>query len=732
MIDHDVIVWDGRGLDDSIPTGVALFLCGTGPRGADSGRLMFGAASNGKSSCVLLREQLSLFLRHHSTADLVCFDAAETHRLLLGLFQEMDDGESASTLWDFSKQCRLIDVAFLDHHVRRCRGDEVGPEPESLSRLADRWGTRPIPGRDTLRRTVGDSVPSRPHDLDPGRLKSAIDVATSLSEIYVALCSAQAEILAELRFPDDVRQKHNVAHVNAKADLAILSPRQCGTTINVDMNIWSGNEFFLPSSFGPLGTSLEVAGAIAIDNAPRHGLLVDRDQFSDLVSRSESAYREASSSLWSHRLARKHLEWDNQEVVRDNAGTPVGIRDLLEAIAHSQDEGFCDIRGSLARMPQRMPSHPMAAVASLGVWARCDPTLRAVSRLVRAADVVRFADQCAGPVGHPVYSLQPFLCSSRPSLEFVRELGVPLFRPRSGHVFLVLQLSDLPLRCFIAHSRYLFPRAEESRLASLCRSGVSEALSQALALGRDEEEHRRLRAILEVLPFGLSTNLLRELLAAEYGLELTEVELEQAIEQLMPLLAGAEMCYFLVDGFDDPGSAGFDLADRRVRLGLGLSGTVSPQGSSRHEDLKVAAQEKAAGPLIRRDPRRLRAWATQGESAFAVTPNQVSWDKPVMEVTLGGRVTSRLPVPQARRQGWEYLVGDVVKAITYALALREFHVVAVAGNELVLEVPLVAKQRETERRIDALCKHASLELMRCSAPPCSFSWQSRWPTPQEA
>jgi len=178
--------------------------------------------------------------------------------------------------------------------------------------------------------------------------------------------------------------------------------------------------------------------------------------------------------------------------------------------------------------------------------APCHPLLRAWADLT-AACKLRDTIRTAGVAVRPQYQVLPRLRSRGPDLDAARRLGLPpLFRPRPGHVFLVLRCADLPLKALAA---YLERSHAPSPLADLCRAGRAPrwALAQrvsglepeafaAMAAQNPREPPESLRladALLRSLPLGVGEEGFREVARHDFGIEIVPERARSLFERVL-------------------------------------------------------------------------------------------------------------------------------------------------------------------------------------------------------
>ena len=189
--------------------------------------------------------------------------------------------------------------------------------------------------------------------------------------------------------------------------------------------------------------------------------------------------------------------------------------------------------------------------------------------LIHSADVTRFAVKQGKSKALPAEEPHPRTSLTGLNLRHVRELGVPVFVPEPGNVFLTVRLTDLRLRCLAALCRSKYVRAMASlycrfntgkdpihcwpeeayiRLARDCHWEEAEKEFDNLRQIRPEDVPRSIRlarGVLETLPLGLPAALSLRILRNEFALEevdetewknLAEIILNGAVMEMQPFL----------------------------------------------------------------------------------------------------------------------------------------------------------------------------------------------------
>ncbi len=263
-------IWDGSSMG---PGPVSLFLCESESGNRDQApEVMFGAASNGEMGINLFAEQVSLFLRRHQNATLVCYDAAGLHWLLHEYLQRAGDEEAVQILWRFSGDCRLVDVAILEQHVRRIRESDATPSRQSLSRLIERYTGERFPGVKEFRQRVAVPVSASGGGLDVPFFTLFTQAALALSKVYESLVLEARQIKEWLQ---TVQTSRRPTPVDVSSILLPQLPRldgddaeqlgSAGTSSGLPLD-----GFAAPREFGLLGVGLDVMGDIALRHAHEH------------------------------------------------------------------------------------------------------------------------------------------------------------------------------------------------------------------------------------------------------------------------------------------------------------------------------------------------------------------------------------------------------------------------------------------------------------------------------
>ncbi len=442
-------------------------------------------------------------------------------------------------------------------------------------------------------------------------------------------------------------------------------------------------------------------------------------------------YLRASKALWRGDFPCTLPERDGDRVARNKDGSPrVGLP--LDEMIKWKKTKLCDAVGYPPLLPLSTTIDWRRHGTRLGIWSRCDRDLSAWSRPFGAADVAEFVATCKSDIASALFDVQPLTNSCRPNLEVVRDLGVPVFCPHEGHVLVVAQLPQLKLRCLATlcrhwyggaaawlYSAFVFRQSDDpihvvaDRLRHRHRYDVDTATEESEVLRRcqlDEDLgwHTLTRAMLEVLPLGLPFELAKTILDSEYGLDRLSRKEWEGLSKVLLRDIVLELRRFLDY---DPGQA---IAENRgklaqeVRHEIGLEFWLNVHNRPRH------------------DPAPSKAWKELGGGRHGRDDLGDSQDLKTLREGVGGRVSSRWYPAEIHRQAWGFLIDDTLKLAGYALVARGFRLLAVVGEELLLEVPAHQVDRVIQE-VRSTCDQAARELLRGAAPAWRAPEHQRWP-----
>jgi len=721
------------------PLGIVVIDTVPGQSG-DRAQLMFGAASDGETHCGVLREQWGLFLRKHASATLVCFDAAKTHWLLHEFFAMRHDEQAIAALWAFSRECRLIDVGLLDQELRRVEGDGFPPVRHPPVWLAEIHARERIPNQDEIRQRVGMDLPAKMAELKLDRLEPLIQIASVLLPIEKSL-RADAEKLVTRQIDDDTKP---------------VEEPPPGVSRGVIEDGFS--EAF---NCGLLGSGIDVKGSIALAAAGNRGLRINADVLDSVKTGAERTFRHASASLRQIERIEKHLEWKGKCVRRSGPGEPAEGRKALEAMLTQKKGVFLDRMFLPVRRPSLGANSAEATINALGIWSRLDGDLAVLADLVKAGGTLRWLESKVHVTAHPVYDAVGPVHSRSPDLVFLSDLGYSLFTPRDGHSFLVVELEDLGARCLAALCRSWYFRLAIRLYTIFAGRRPMDKLAGALreaagnhAFGRRKWTPFKPRStgpefnrsdtfdlsddrdwwllitnhLLETMALGLPKSRQLELVREVPSLAGLDDQSWDDLQQAFIEHVGSELRFYLGEDLLDPLSINLGVEKDIVRKVLNIEGWRNPV--KRPHDRRNLAIRKEFDGEARESLLALAAASDAGSRPFAGSQQRqiqkLDWFK-MRANSPGGRLTSRWFPADVRKQARESLINDVLKSVAFAVVANGYHLVAVAGHKLIVEVADSEARLEVEETVAQVCKRSATELLGAAAPPCRFSWPSLWP-----
>ena len=427
---------------------------------------LLGAAASRTASVLLLPPDFGRFLRQHEAVTLVCYDSAELHWLLEDHFRQSNNAESLKTLWAYSQESRLIDIALLDQHVRRCQGKDGTVASPRVSAAPAPCGGRVArgPGDPALhcrRLTRMSQDPSDP------AIKLALAVAAGVLRSYEQLLAEATSIMATV---NQANQLPVVTPQLAEADEEEMQAQFEKLIENIpaplpntadraakpeNAGLDGGEESGLAESrhYGPLGVGIDVQGAIALGKPDRPSLHIDVQQIDELRRENDRRFQIASRQLYDDPASRPCFQWpegQNHErlVARGDDGLPLYHVHALKVWLRGVADKLCDINNLPASVPVTQRGDPSFDPESWGVWVACNRSLRAWRNMERAARFNHHLSRVA-PC-RPDYCVVPVFRSREPDLVALRSLRVPIFQPQSGHVFVVGAFPLLKVYCLAA------------------------------------------------------------------------------------------------------------------------------------------------------------------------------------------------------------------------------------------------------------------------------------------
>ncbi len=756
--------WNGERLGDE----VALVLFAP----PETGLPLLGAAASEAGTVLLIPADFPPFLQQHAEDTLICYDAAKLHWPLEAHFRQSSDTESLKRLWAYSAWALLTDIDLLDQHVRRCCG-AVPVKSTPLNRLVQRRARIGLPDEEEVRRQVVASCRGGVQNPDDPALELAARVAHGIFDTYRRLVSetiaaenAVAETSRLLDYdrleayhasgedctaigslpntppePDRILERLEQAIANFPGLLAPRAPR-------VDPPFWYDVRE-TKRAYGPLGIGIEVKAAIALRRPDRHSLRIDSDQAPAIRQANDRRFERACSRLREDARARRCFRWNEhgEKVLDGGNGSPGYHPKALKAWLQGFSKKFCDMDGQPISIPLVAEKAPSFEPEDWTPWAACDPSLRAWRDLVRSC---RVTQQLDNPAARQVeYGIVPTLRARAPDLTAFRSLGVAAFTPEPGKKFLVGTFPHLMIRSFYTvwwrsrsgiehHTADLW---QDRPFDDVIQEFLVNTRSQALVpaghrptmqppnwlpppdyvaeLRRDApEEYRRLRCIAECFLDALALNLPDELLKP--FAEAYDVDLMEGQAQVL-------WSTFLAQVFE--GAPEDFAAEYRRTLERLADLFERPRREEEIERLAAPAEfERTAwaalrNALVSRKPdSHIWRWIHQvqpGSRRAGLTDDQiVDAVLKTAKHSVAGRVIARASYPEARRRQVAFHADEVMKSLIYHLVAHDLPLVAVAGNQFVLELP------ESEDLNPAMDRLASCGC-QCGLR-CCCKWAESW------
>lgn len=718
-----------------------------------------GAEDNGSCPCVLAwpfstptavsveSERFAEFVEKHGSAIFVCADAAVLHWQIHACLANRKAEGGLRSLWQLSKQGRLVDVPRLDRQLRHACGED-SRSIHSVEQIAALGGrSRAEVGTETaadVYRKVGlrDQNWAVPDEIL--RLLTAFSHLWAHAKVLEAEARpiARPEYVIEGDAEDQIEEQEITAEeapITGQGPAGVnlqerWSSDSGGDTDQEGAEAFSHSSYSHANSLGVIGHGVEVYAAIALQSARHAGLIIDRQRLGEFLLRVQEEYRNASKALFQKPETRDCFRWSGEEVSCNKRGFPeIKTKELRKWLRKAADR-LCDAQVQPAMIPREADGQPTSNPEHWGIWAGCDRHLWAWRQIFRMAELGRIAG--AHECVRPRYETLPLLRSLEPNLPVYRSLGVPIFRPRDGHVFVAGQLLDLKTRCLVAVclQRGYFHRTSSRLYSYFLRQSdplaeVACDLNATCALrrsGSDEEYFRAetefltwqearsderfgywlqlTDALLECVPLGLPSVFLTRLLQLEYGFDdLTEPDVIRLQAALTQGVAG-ELELYLEDLI-------FDLVTKRFGLNFnqGLREFIDPDHPEHTgPSLRTALRQSKRHPVNR----FLKETRTAYSSDVA-EPNQLIRRAlfTYRDASLAGRVTARAASLAVRRQEVLLSEDEVMMSVAHALFAADHLLLGVAGSEFLLEVSVDRATENELRRVGDLVEEASGRLL---------------------
>ncbi|MCY2987998.1 MAG: hypothetical protein NTY19_09070 [Planctomycetota bacterium] len=703
----DPRLWDGSVLGDLV--GLHLF------HDSDS-HVSIMAAKSESAEAIVHGDQMAEFLQKHDRAWLVCQDAAFVFWAFRDVFQR-GQPQCLPLLEDLVDRNQIQDVTLLDQRCRLVMEGVFAPQRD-LERLYLHYC-----GRDANRSTTEQSAAPPPTRLPPA--KDMVERAAKVLAVYKAI-REPAKSLAEWREqaavpPSDVNAAAgdagsasedtitpgmaaaaaciaaHAAAVKARFGEASGAVAEDAGEVVEDVPAAAGDS-------GPFGGGIDVKGAIAAHLMVRLGVCIVPESLIDVDQKAKDEYDAAIRALASDEHARHVFAPDGRRV-RQDGSLSVDSAQLTKWLWHIF-EGFCDVHNARWLEPLGEAGEISTNPRHWDVLARCSRLLQAWATLVaagRAQHWIRENDsECHI---QPVYEIVPTLRSSIPDLEYLRSLGLKCV-PRSDHKFLVASVDHLELRCF-AHNCGLRYHRPDVYLAWLFRDGddpialTAERLYDLASTGDTSTEvsfdklkrmspgdHSRwiktATILLFAVPRCLSITQVRELLRAEVDPAMGEATVQNLYDNLVHKIH-RELEFFLEDTTLETLKNHCDASVSEIldRMSPGEAVPENPGAFLRNFLAGKRDDERfwsMLRPTARGEWARTVAQRSKGRrEAYYVLRNS--------PYTLSGYVGRPAYCTHSRGAEHVLLADETRKKIAYCLAVAGYTLVAVAGDEFVIEMP---------------------------------------------
>jgi hypothetical protein len=728
--------WDGRPLGSGP---IAISTIATDGNDSPQALLAIAGSQVTAAAVRIPWRRLRTFLERHRGRLFVSENVATIRfELFKAVQQGRRGGPVESLVWALTREGRWVDLRLLDRQVRIARdGNDFRlrswAEIEAALSAMEIQTDENMVGRDQNRGQVYQlrrmlAVFARL------RLESAQLMADAGPPPRPVWEDAQLS-------PEEAERRgaqHQAALENAIERRRLANPGQIqAVAVGRQVETPSDAPSRIPVSSTPglLGHHVEAWAAVSLGSTAPGGFVVDSARLPDLLRRAEQQYRQASEILFPMpEEVRNCFKWEDGIVARRN-GYPELRDEQLRWWLRQAFDHLCDVQTQRADVPRDKNGRPTLNPEHWGFWAGCDKALWAWRQVYRMAEVARIA----GPdlLVRPRYETAPLLRSREPNLAVYRALGVPVFRPREGHIFVVGKLLDLRTRCLAAvcvhrrytpagHARlYQYVLREKDPLAVAADLLYARALTpQERAVTDPERYHHWLRltnALLETAPLGLPGSFLTRLLHNDYGVEeLTEHEVLR-LQAILAKEVAYELQAFLEDATVDLVAARQDIRANNVEKRF-----VNP----RFPDTAGAALRK------RLQRQRGRAFLTQpaspGEHPNVPSQNPSAPPPARAEiyryraVTLGGRVTNRAASAAVRRQEVLMAAEEVMLAVAHDLSAAGYKFLGLADNEFVLEVPVENATQPALTKIAEVAHEASRRILGNLAAPVRYEAVRVW------
>jgi hypothetical protein len=682
------------------------------------------------------------FVRSHADSLVACFDVGQTFWAVEAHLRAAGDHTARDALWGVARDNRLYDVGLLDLLLEEALSASDLPAPRDLSALAERYHVSYYAGLTA----AGESGSSVRPDLTTGSAEAlAARDAASVFSILRGQFLEVDKIIQEL-----------------------------------------GIETETYGRYGLLSVGLQTRGAIALAHVNRRGLRLHRDAVAGLGRLGDRVYRESSRALHDDKRARKCFRWEGDAVRSTKRGQPDQkpwqLRQWLAAIASAPstfniplepprtpdgevstspefwgdlalvDPGLRDwsrlwaaaeIRKALDEAP---PAGPILIRPRYDLFPRLTSRGPDLNRLRRLAADPRFGALNADPDAPPVRGRpsEPRRAERRPAP------GPALFEAEPGHALAVGRFPDLVPRC---HAQVCERDGGASQLGGFLRVGTDPVQATAKRLymrarldaGEDDgcggagfaAEFDELceqgaspvgpwldlaRGLLDVIPRGLNVAHLREVLWADYGVDVSAEDAERYSGWLVEILPDL--------GWMVNVDTTVEVASRNLGCSVAELDGVLPQGPA---EAAAAALRNVAGGR-RPDPalfERLRAVCGDDHWKERLAAGRGSQDLyrdlfAGRAVSPVGRVRCGVFLTRGRAALHLSLADDAVAAALFALVADGFDLIGWDGREFAVQIPDGVDPEPVLSEIRQSAERGAQGVVTIFPPRCEVRRASAW------
>jgi hypothetical protein len=572
--------------------------------------------------------QIGDFLRGHRHVQLACFDVASLHRNLESWLRSVDDREAISVLWGYSRDGRLNDVQILDRLVRLAEQSDRHLPTRSLADLA----------RDSFE-------------------SSASSADLQAPQVILTVCE---NLLAR------------AGHIAAR--------------LGIDQS--------LTERFGPLGHRIEVQGAIGFDRMRQHGLRTDPAKLDEAIRTCEER-RDAAINGWREDPQfRRCLHFKDEKVVMKPDGFPrlrdKRFQDALAVIAAP----LAGVHG----VPLPVPFIGNERSAILRDWLRIcpyHPFLRGWYEMMSACALRNTLVRAGNDLLQPAYHTWPRMHSVGPDLETVRRFDLfSVVRPERGKFHVALELHDIEL---VALASVLEQKHADASLANALRAANDPYMILASRLF-DFDNHDLLRpnsrqpekdthwlnvarCLLHIVPRGVGIDGLLLSATQDFKLRLMRSEAKRFHDLTIETFPGLHD--YLRDDTLERFAGNLHLSPDAVAGILQYTTDLGPSSW-----IKRTFFDRDEGIEIQHIQREL--WQHTNECRQgSPTPTPAGLYEMLIAkdmVTPIGQVLGKASLWESLGAAHLHMADAIRKACVFAIAASGEQIVALAGNEIIVEM----------------------------------------------